>query len=188
MTNQNMQAGGQGGDIDPQETREWLDALQALIEREASSAPTASSSNWWTPPGGPVPTCLTKPPRLRQHHSGGTPSPFPRRPGPGKPPARLHALERMAMVVRANRENTEFGGHIASFASIATLYEVAFNHFFHAPSESHGGDLVFFQGHAAPGIYARAFLEGRLTEEQLINFRRECGGPGQGLSSYPHPG
>jgi pyruvate dehydrogenase E1 component len=80
----------------------------------------------------------------------------------------------------------ELGGHIASFASAATLYDVGFNHFFRAPSDSHGGDLVFFQGHSAPGIYARAFLEGRLSEEQLHNFRQEV--EGKGLSSYPHPG
>jgi len=91
----------------------------------------------------------------------------------------------MAMVVRANKTSSELGGHIASFASAATLYDVGFNHFFHAPSEHHGGDLVFFQGHSAPGIYARAFLEGRITEQQLDNFRQEV--DGRGLSSYPHP-
>ncbi|GIT24847.1 MAG: hypothetical protein CM1200mP41_08910 [Gammaproteobacteria bacterium] len=78
------------------------------------------------------------------------------------------------------------GGHIASFASAATLYDVGFNHFWHAPSEGHGGDLVFFQGHSAPGIYARAYLEGRLSESQLEHFRQEVSG--EGLSSYPHPG
>ena len=91
----------------------------------------------------------------------------------------------MAMVVRANRENSEYGGHIASYASSATLYEVGFNHFWRAPTADHGGDLVFFQGHSSPGIYARAFLEGRLTEENLDHFRKEVVGPG--LSSYPHP-
>ena len=91
----------------------------------------------------------------------------------------------MAMVVRANKYSSELGGHIASFQSLATLYEVGFNHFWHAPSAEHGGDLVYFQGHSSPGNYARAFLEGRLTEEQLDNFRQEVGG--NGLSSYPHP-
>ena len=91
----------------------------------------------------------------------------------------------MAMVVHANRKSSEYGGHIASYASAATLYEVGFNHFWRAPSEDHGGDLVFFQGHSSPGIYARAFLEGRLTEENLDHFRQEVVGPG--LSSYPHP-
>jgi pyruvate dehydrogenase E1 component len=89
------------------------------------------------------------------------------------------------MVVRANRVTSELGGHIASFGSAATLYDVGFNHFWHAPTESHGGDLVFIQGHSAPGIYARAFLEGRITEKQLLKFRQEV--DGDGLSSYPHP-
>ena len=91
----------------------------------------------------------------------------------------------MAMVVQANRESSEYGGHLASYASSATMYEVGFNHFWRAPSEAHGGDLVFMQGHSAPGIYARAYLEGRLDEGQLNRFRREVGGGG--LSSYPHP-
>ena len=92
----------------------------------------------------------------------------------------------MAMVVRANREEAGIGGHISTYASAATLYEVGFNHFFHARSEDHEGDIVYFQGHASPGIYARAFLEGRMSKQQLENFRRELR-PGGGLSSYPHP-
>ncbi len=91
----------------------------------------------------------------------------------------------MAMVVQANRVDPNLGGHISSFASAATLYDVGFNHFFHAPTDDHGGDLLYLQGHSAPGIYARAFLEGRLSESQLHNFRQEVD-PG-GLSSYPHP-
>ena len=91
----------------------------------------------------------------------------------------------MAMVVRANQKSGELGGHIASFASSATLYDVGFNHFFHAPDKNHGGDLVFIQGHSAPGMYARAFLEGRISARQLDSFRQEVN-PG-GLSSYPHP-
>ncbi len=92
----------------------------------------------------------------------------------------------MAMVVRSNREESGIGGHISTYASAATLYEIAFNHFFRGPGEGHGGDQIYFQGHAAPGIYARAFLEGRLSKEQLENFRREER-PAGGLSSYPHP-
>ncbi|HOZ06888.1 MAG TPA: pyruvate dehydrogenase (acetyl-transferring), homodimeric type [candidate division Zixibacteria bacterium] len=92
----------------------------------------------------------------------------------------------MAMVVRANRDHSGIGGHISTYASTATLYEVGFNHFFRARTENHPGDLVYFQGHAAPGVYARAFLEGRLSEAQLANFRQELA-PGGGLSSYPHP-
>jgi pyruvate dehydrogenase E1 component len=91
----------------------------------------------------------------------------------------------LAMVVAANRQSSEYGGHIASYASSATLYEVGFNHFWRAPSEQHPGDLVFMQGHSSPGVYARAYLEGRLSEAQLRNFRKEVGGAG--LSSYPHP-
>ena len=91
----------------------------------------------------------------------------------------------LAMVVRANRADGAIGGHISTYASSATLYEVGFNHFFRARNESHEGDLLFVQGHAAPGVYARAFLEGRLTEEQLKNFRHEVARPG--ISSYPHP-
>ena len=90
-----------------------------------------------------------------------------------------------AIVLRANKESSELGGHIASFQSAATLYDTGFMHFWRAPSDGHGGDLVYIQGHSSPGIYARAFLEGRLSEEQLVNFRQEVGG--KGLSSYPHP-
>ncbi|MEO1609182.1 MAG: pyruvate dehydrogenase (acetyl-transferring), homodimeric type [Pseudomonadota bacterium] len=90
-----------------------------------------------------------------------------------------------AMVLKANKESSELGGHIASFQSASMLYDTGFQHFWHAPSEQHGGDLIFYQGHSSPGIYARAFLEGRLSEEQLINFRQEV--DGKGLSSYPHP-
>ena len=92
----------------------------------------------------------------------------------------------MAMVVRANREDSGLGGHIATYQSAANLLEVGFNHFFRGPNSENGSDLVMFQGHGSPGIYARAFLEGRLSEEQLGRFRREV--DGKGLSSYPHPG
>src|SRR5207245_7349520 len=90
----------------------------------------------------------------------------------------------MVMVAKANKSDDELGGHIATFASVGTLFGIGFNHFWHAPHEGHGGDLVYFQGHSSPGIYARAFLEGRFTETQLLNFRREV--DGQGISSYPH--
>src|SRR5471032_2300540 len=91
----------------------------------------------------------------------------------------------MAMVVKANRVDGDLGGHLSSFASLANMLGIGFNHFWHAPTADHGGDLLYFQGHSSPGIYARAFLEGRLSEDQLINFRQEVGG--KGLSSYPHP-
>ena len=92
----------------------------------------------------------------------------------------------MAMVVRANREESGIGGHISTYASAATLYEIGFNHFFKGKDEGFDGDQIYYQGHAAPGIYARAFLEGRISKEQLENFRRELK-KGGGLSSYPHP-
>jgi pyruvate dehydrogenase E1 component len=91
----------------------------------------------------------------------------------------------VAMVLRANKESSELGGHIASFQSAATLYDLGFQHFWHAPSERHAGDLIYIQDHSSPGIYARLFLDGRLTEEQLDKFRQEV--DGNGLSSYPHP-
>ncbi|MDE2430679.1 MAG: pyruvate dehydrogenase (acetyl-transferring), homodimeric type, partial [Burkholderiales bacterium] len=100
----------------------------------------------------------------------------------------IHRWNALAMVTRANVAHPELGGHIATYASIADVFEVGFNHFFRAPSDNHPGDLIYFQPHAAPGIYARAYLEGRLSESQLEFFRREIsGGQGQGLSSYPHP-
>src|SRR5207245_1945407 len=101
---------------------------------------------------------------------------------------RLQALVRwnaMAMVLQANRESSELGGHIASYQSATTLYEVGFNHFWHAPHDGHGGDLIYIQGHSAPGIYARALLEGRLEQSHARGFRQEVAG--HGLSSYPHP-
>ena len=101
---------------------------------------------------------------------------------------RIRSLVRwnaLAMVMRTNLKDSDLGGHISSFASSATLYDIGFNYFFQAPTEEHGGDLIFFQGHASPGVYARAFMEGRITEEQMNNFRQEV--DGQGLSSYPHP-
>ena len=110
---------------------------------------------------------------------------------PGDPAVerRLRSILRwnaIAMVMRANRDSSELGGHIASYQSIATLYEVGFNHFWHAVSDEHGGDLVYLQGHSSPGVYARAFLEGRLSEEHLDGYRQELSSA-TGLSSYPHP-
>ena len=92
----------------------------------------------------------------------------------------------MAMVVAANTKNPGIGGHISTYASAATLYDIGFNHFFKGSKHKHGPDLVFFQGHASPGVYARAFLEGRFDKKKLENFRRELS-PSGGLSSYPHP-
>ena len=177
-------------DADAQETREWLDALAAVIETEGRER------------GHFLLEQLLD--QARQH---GVDMPFSattayvntidaddeeRCPGNLEIEERLRAYMRwnaMAMVVKANRLHPEdggdLGGHISSFASVATMFGAGFNHFWHAESEHHGGDCLYIQGHSAPGIYARAFMEGRLSEEQLLNFRQEVGG--KGLSSYPHP-
>jgi pyruvate dehydrogenase E1 component len=173
-------------DLDPAETREWLDALEAVIETEGPDrahylieklVDKARRSGINLPYKANTAYINTIPPHMQ--------APIP---GDAEMEYRIRSWIRwnaMAMVVRANKKCSEYGGHIASFASSATLYDVGFNYFFRAPSKYHGGDLVFFQGHSAPGIYARAYIEGRLTEEQLNNFRQEV--DGNGLSSYPHP-
>jgi pyruvate dehydrogenase E1 component len=173
-------------DVDPQETDEWLDALDSVLRNEGPERAhfllerlidKARRSGAYLPYTANTAYINTIPPHLEE-----------RSPGDAALERRVRSLVRwnaMAMVVQANRESSELGGHIASFASAATLFDVGFNHFFRAPNERHGGDLVFFQGHSAPGVYARAFLEGRLSEDQLRKFRQEVGGGG--LSSYPHP-
>jgi pyruvate dehydrogenase E1 component len=173
-------------DPDAQETQEWLDALEAVIEREGPErahylieclVDQARRSGINLPYKATTAYVNTIPPGKE------VPSP-----GNHELEHRIRSYVRwnaLAMVLRANKGEANLGGHIASFASAATLYDVGFNHFWHAPSENHGGDLIYVQGHSAPGIYARAFLLGRLTEEQLNNFRREV--DGKGLSSYPHP-
>ncbi len=172
-------------DEDPQETAEWLEALDGviehvgpdrahyLIERQISHARLKGQFKPHFRGTSYVNTIAV------EHQ--------PRMPGDAMIEHRIRAYTRwnaMAMVVRAGK-TTNVGGHIASFSSAATLYDVGFNHFWRAPTADHGGDLVFVQGHVSPGIYARAYLLGRLTEQQLDHFRREVGG--QGLSSYPHP-
>jgi pyruvate dehydrogenase E1 component len=173
-------------DIDPQETREWLDSLDSVLEHEGSDRAHFLLDQLIEESrrrGVPLPYSANTP-----YLNTISPSQEERIPGDPDLEWRISSLIRwnaMAIVVQANRLSTELGGHIASFASAATLYDVGFDHFFHAPSEGHGGDLVLIQGHSAPGIYARAFLEGRITEEQLHKFRQEV--DGDGLSSYPHP-
>ncbi len=173
-------------DIDPQETQEWLEALDSMLEREGIErghhileqlVSRARKSGAYLPYSATTAYLNTIPPSREE-----------KSPGDAGLEWRIRSLVRwnaMAMVVKANRISSELGGHIASFASSATLYDVGFNHFFHAPDDDHGGDLLFVQGHSAPGIYARAFLTGRITEEQLNHFRQEV--DGKGLSSYPHP-
>jgi len=177
---------GAAQDSDPAETREWIDALRSVLDNEGPErahfllerlVDVARRSGGYLPFSAQTAYINTIPPHMEA-----------KSPGDHEMEHRIRSMIRwnaMAMVVRANKQSSELGGHIASFASAATLYDVGFNHFFHAPSETHGGDLVFFQGHSSPGVYARAFLEGRITQEQLDNFRQEVGG--KGVSSYPHP-
>jgi len=174
-------------DTDPQETREWLDALDYVVRsagaRRAEYLLTrlrdqAFSRGVRLPCAATTPYINTIPASVQPEY-----------PGDRAIERRIKSIIRwnaMAMVVRANRASPGIGGHISSYASSATLYEVAFNHFFRGKHGKHPPDQVYFQGHSAPGIYARAFLEGRLSEEQLVNFRRERAAGG-GLSSYPHP-
>ncbi|HVG65709.1 MAG TPA: pyruvate dehydrogenase (acetyl-transferring), homodimeric type, partial [Actinomycetota bacterium] len=173
-------------DVDPIETREWLDALDSVLAFEGTDRARFLLGELATEGrrrGAPAPYSATTPyvntiPVDQQ----------PAYPGDLATEHTIRSLNRwnaLAIVLRANKESSELGGHIASFQSSATLYDTGFNHFWHAPSETHGGDLVYFQGHISPGIYARSFLEGRLTEERLDRFRQEV--DGGGLSSYPHP-
>ena len=172
-------------DSDPQETREWQDALAGVIEKEGTERAhfliegliAQARGEGIDIPYSATTEYINTIPLDRQ----------PRYPGNPTIEIRIRNYIRwnaMAMVVHANRD-TNVGGHIASFASCAALYEVGFNWFWRAPTEQHGGDLIFFQGHSIPGVYARAHLLGRLTDEQINNFRQEV--DGQGLSSYPHP-
>ncbi|MEQ8486045.1 MAG: pyruvate dehydrogenase (acetyl-transferring), homodimeric type [Pseudomonadales bacterium] len=173
-------------DDNPDETREWLDALEYILQNdgvERANFLLERLSSRMTETGERLPYTITTPyrntiPTTREAFM----------PGDLFMERKIRSLIRwnaLAMVVRANSRPGELGGHISSFASSATLYDVGFNYFFKGPTDDHPGDLIYFQGHASPGIYARSFLEGRLTEEQLDNFRREV--DGKGLSSYPHP-
>ena len=173
-------------DPDTLETTEWLQALEAVIENEGPErahylmerlVDLARRRGAHIPFSSNTAYVNTIPVHLEQHC-----------PGNLEFEERLRSWMRwnaMAMVVKANRVDGDLGGHISSFASLANMLGIGFNHFWHAPTEEHGGDLLYIQGHSSPGIYARAFLEGRLTEDQLLNFRREV--DGNGLSSYPHP-
>lgn len=173
-------------DIDPVATDEWLASLKAVLQHEGKARAhfILESLNAYARQAG-----VNLPYKATTDYINTIPvDDEPAYPGDTQLEARIDAFLRwnaMAMVVRAGKISSELGGHIASFASSALLYEVALNHFFHAEDANHGGDLVFFQGHSSPGIYAQAFLEGRLTEEQLQNFRQEI--EKDGLSSYPHP-
>lgn len=190
--NQNVKASGSScdrHDEDPEETRDWLTSLTDVCDRVGVARAEFLVDRLielGRRAGGRFHTHHTTP--YRNTISVEAQLPYP---GDLALEARITAIHRwnaLAMVMRTNQSHPELGGHIATYASIADLFEVGFNHFFNAPSASHPGDLVYFQPHAAPGIYARAFLEGRLSEEHLNNFRREVSaGLGKGLSSYPHP-
>ena len=177
--------GNNDQDKDPVETKEWLDALQGVIATE-----------------GPDRAAFLIDEQISYARVNGVVQPFhaetpyintipveqqAKLPGDQEIENKIRSYTRwnaMAMVLRANKD-TNVGGHISSFQSAATLYDVGFNHFWHAPSDSHGGDLIFVQGHSAPGVYARAYMLGRLSDEQVDNFRQEV--KGRGISSYPHP-
>ncbi|MCM0043707.1 MAG: pyruvate dehydrogenase (acetyl-transferring), homodimeric type [Burkholderiaceae bacterium] len=173
-------------DPDTMETREWLDALESVIEHEGAErahyllermVDLARRRGAHIPFSSHTAYVNTIPAHLGEHC-----------PGNLEYEERLRSYMRwnaMAMVVKANRADGDLGGHISSFASLANMLGIGFNHFWHAPNEHHGGDLLYIQGHSSPGIYARAFLEGRISEDQMLNFRREV--DGKGLSSYPHP-
>ena len=173
-------------DIDPAETQEWLESIDSVMRAQGAERAhflleklvdfTRRSGAYL--PFRPNTAYLNTISKAQE----------PEYPGDRALERRNEAFIRwnaLAMVVHANRENSEYGGHIASYASAATLYEVGFNHFWRAHSDSHPGDMVFMQGHSSPGVYARAYLEGRLSEKELLRFRQEVGGGG--LSSYPHP-
>nr|WP_231582245.1 alpha-ketoglutarate dehydrogenase [Puniceibacterium sp. IMCC21224] len=173
-------------DADPTETAEWIDALQGLTDHAGPERANFVLNELLdharhlgvTTRGLPYSSYRNSIPPSRQ----------PAYPGDLEMEERLTSIIRwnaLAMVVRANRAYGELGGHIASYASAAEIFEVGFNHFFRARSAEHAGDLVYFQPHSAPGVYARAFLEGRLSEEDIANYRQEV--PGKGLCSYPHP-
>ncbi|HSC48223.1 MAG TPA: pyruvate dehydrogenase (acetyl-transferring), homodimeric type [Gammaproteobacteria bacterium] len=173
-------------DVDPVETHEWLDALASVLEAEGAERAhylieqlidKARRSGAYLP-YSPNTAYVNTIPTAQE----------PAYPGDRALEKRIEAYLRwnaMAMVVHANKENSGIGGHIATYASSGTLYEVGFNHFWRAPTQDKGGDLIYVQGHSSPGIYARSFLEGRFTEQQLLNFRREV--ERDGLTSYPHP-
>jgi len=173
-------------DIDPLETNEWIESLNSVIENDGSSRASfllnkvinqAYKSGLVLPDTRTTPYINTIPTEAEV-----------KSPGDQNIEKRIRAYVRWnaaAMVVKANKKSSELGGHIGTFASAATLYDVGMNHFWRAKNNKFGGDLIYFQGHSAPGMYARSFLEGRITEKQLNGFRQEV--EKGGLSSYPHP-
>lgn len=172
-------------DTDPQETKEWIDALEGVISNEGAERAHYLIE---TLIGQAREDGIDIPYSANTEYINTIPADQqPKYPGDPDLEIKIHSYIRwnaMAMVVRANKD-TNVGGHIASFASAAALYDVGFSHFWKSLDHETGGDLIFFQGHSVPGVYSRAFMLGRLTEEQMDNFRQETGG--KGISSYPHP-
>ena len=175
-----------GNDIDPVETKEWIESLSSVLETDGSKRAQFLIKKLIEHSYRQGSDLVLS--RNTPYINTISPEKETKSPGDQNLERRIRSLIRWnaaAMVVRANKKFPELGGHIGTFASAATLYDVGMNHFWRAKNNKFGGDLVYFQGHSAPGMYARAFLEGRLTEKQLDNFRQEVK-PG-GLSSYPHP-
>ena len=174
-------------DFNPAETEEWLEALSSVIEHEGAERAhylltKLSDKAFRSTHQLPYSAVTTA------YRNTISPQDQDRMPGDMFMERQIRGFIRwnaLVTVMRANQDNTDLGGHISTFSSSATLYDVGFNYFFRGPTENHGGDLIYFQGHSAPGIYARSYLEGRITEDQLDKFRQEVGG--DGLSSYPHP-
>jgi pyruvate dehydrogenase E1 component len=173
-------------DHDPVETREWLDSLRAVVQYagvERARFLVTHLRDEAARLGARPPFSLTTP-----YRNTIPPEAEEASPGDRELEHKIRSAIRwnaVAIILRANKESSELGGHIASFQSSALLYDIGFGHFWHAPTADHGGDLIYVQGHVSPGIYARAFVEGRLSEDRLVNFRQET--DGKGIPSYPHP-
>ena len=177
----------QYNDANPEETREWLDALRSVIAEEG-----AERAHYLIARLSEKATRIDPNSRHASvnapYRNTISPSNEERMPGDMFMDRKIRGIIRwnaLAMVMRANKRNSNLGGHISTFSSAATLYDVGFNYFFQGPSDDNEGDLIYFQGHSSPGIYARSYLEGRISEQQMDNFRQEV--DGNGLSSYPHP-
>src|SRR3989454_122886 len=173
-------------DHDPVETQEWVDSLRAVVHHAGAErgAYLLARLREEARKAGAMPPFLPTTP----YRNTIPPEKEEKSPGKREIEHKIRSAIRwnaVAIILRANKESSELGGHIASFQSSALLYDIGFGHFWRAPSADHEGDLVFMQGHVSPGIYARSFVEGRLTEQQLLNFRQET--EGKGISSYPHP-
>jgi pyruvate dehydrogenase E1 component len=173
-------------DHDPVETQEWVDSLNAVVAHQGVERARFlltqlrdEASKIGARPAFTLTTPYANTIRPEQEEKS---------PGNRELEHKIRSAIRwnaVAIILRANKESSELGGHIASFQSSALLYDIGFGHFWHAPTDQHGGDLIYVQGHVSPGIYARAFVEGRLTEQQILNYRQES--DGKGIPSYPHP-